>query len=745
MASGVFNTGGGGVPAAASAESAAAAARAGTDSEIANASRMTPRRTKEAIEAQAVTPADFEPKESDSWGSSVNGWNSWGDGDDGEIGFYTGAPAQGTFLDPAQGAVDCSGVTRIRIGKTMFANSDYFSNASKATAAPAVNAVLVFHSDAPYVSAKYLTCTVSAVDATPATYYEVTVDTVQTGGNFYAGDSNYIRVTDEAPGDQVVPGNQVQLDDSFVDRFLRKMLSWLKGTSSAAMDMLVAIKALIQGDNEEVTLPDKFRVNATNVDRYAQFAGDGTPGNPYICSIRIPSTDAQNDTDLKRLLQNGAWVEFREGDNLYRIDVTTNASRGKVGTSITFNFNFRVLHGDTPEGSNLWDVTVVGEDVHRGELARQAFEEEPVSIAGKGRSRQGQAWVSRDSNADAGWGMPIYGLESFSATKSLDADANDTIQVFGGSAAATLNLWDADGGESFWLMNGGTADLTVDGNGSDTIDGAATLAIKPGHACLIAATTASGWAVLSDKTVSEFNQENTVPFAAAFRDKFDRTFVVSATASHGEALISTGNNKPDSSLPDTVTDFIGIEVNDSGGSSQAAALGKIQAGDWLRAKRGDNYIIARIAYVSIDTAGVVDTYAFWFDTRTAEAETLAYEQLGTGAGEIRFYRQDFPQRPGVSAKLTLTSSWQSVQSGFENDDVIEICTEGAYSTEANNIALMSVTDKFSEVSTSARWLGIRANAGGARVEIRRNGTAIQARTQGSVSNAKAWIVTYRGR
>ena len=99
-------------------------------------------------------------------------------------------------------------------------------------------------------------------------------------------------------------------------------------------------------------------------------------------------------------------------------------------------------------------------------------------------------------------------------------------------------------------------------------------------------------------------------------------------------------------------------------------------------------------------------------------------------------------KPTVSAILTVTSSWQEVEDGFSNDDVVEISTEGAYSSEANNIAMTSITQKFSDVSTSSRWLGIRSNAGGARIEIRRNGDAIEARTQGSTANTKAWTVKY---
>ena len=98
--------------------------------------------------------------------------------------------------------------------------------------------------------------------------------------------------------------------------------------------------------------------------------------------------------------------------------------------------------------------------------------------------------------------------------------------------------------------------------------------------------------------------------------------------------------------------------------------------------------------------------------------------------------------PVVSSILTVTTSWQNVSTGHADDDVVTINTEGAYSTETSNIAMTSVTVKFSDLSTSSRWLGIRANAQGARIEVRRNGTNIQSRSQGGTSGTKAWTVTW---
>ena len=98
--------------------------------------------------------------------------------------------------------------------------------------------------------------------------------------------------------------------------------------------------------------------------------------------------------------------------------------------------------------------------------------------------------------------------------------------------------------------------------------------------------------------------------------------------------------------------------------------------------------------------------------------------------------------PAVSAELDVTSNWQNIADGYADDDIITVSTEGAYSSESANIAMAGVTNKFNRFSTDSRWLGIRANANGARIEIRRNGTAIQARSQGQTAATKAWITKW---
>ena len=74
------------------------------------------------------------------------------------------------------------------------------------------------------------------------------------------------------------------------------------------------------------------------------------------------------------------------------------------------------------------------------------------------------------------------------------------------------------------------------------------------------ATTATNWAVATNEIPGDtYYEEHNVPFGASFRDKVTREFVVSSTSAHNEAVVSSNNSKPDSSLPNTVTDFLAVD------------------------------------------------------------------------------------------------------------------------------------------------------------------------------------------
>ena len=209
-----------------------------------------------------------------------------------------------------------------------------------------------------------------------------------------ADDGDYILLAEQAP-------TQIPIEIPYSD-VLGGDGHWLRVDGSNATQ---ATKDSIQGDNEESTLAKTFRVDATNVAYYVSL---NEPGGAQLNTavIRLPSSAAgsNDDTDLQRLVKPAAWVEV--GD--YTIDVTSNYSRAIVGTSLTFTFNYVAVNGTKPSGSTPVKVRVVGEDVHRGQLARQAFAEETPSIAGKGGS-SGQVWTRGSGDANAGWGATVTG------------------------------------------------------------------------------------------------------------------------------------------------------------------------------------------------------------------------------------------------------------------------------------------------------------------------------------------------
>ena len=180
-------------------------------------------------------------------------------------------------------------------------------------------------------------------------------------------------------------------------------------------NVTTALKNAIQGDNEEVTLAGDFRVDVTNVSRYVQFTEPGG-GTPNTISIRIPNTDTQNKTDLQRLLRNSAWVEVGG----YTLDITTNATIATLPSSFTFTSNYVVVSGTKPTGSTTRKVHVVGEDIHRGEMSRQAFKLETPSIAGMG-GFTGAHWRRGTTNENASW-FP-HGEEQITLTSGITRNA----------------------------------------------------------------------------------------------------------------------------------------------------------------------------------------------------------------------------------------------------------------------------------------------------------------------------------
>ena len=169
---------------------------------------------------------------------------------------------------------------------------------------------------------------------------------------------------------------------------------WVLTDGSNVTDELVDV---IQGDNESVDLANGYRVDVNNVDYYIQFT-IGVGGNPNICTVRLPSSavGSQDDIDLTRLLKDRAWFDVGG----YVIDITANATRSLIGTSLTFAFNYVVVDGTQPTGSTPVYPHIDGNDVHRGELARPAFKDENPSIGGGAAGTYGGKYFGFNSSGE---------------------------------------------------------------------------------------------------------------------------------------------------------------------------------------------------------------------------------------------------------------------------------------------------------------------------------------------------------
>lgn len=214
---------------------------------------------------RAVVAALFTPKDSDQWQHYQADNQHWTTNEDvtDYLGFYTGNPSQGTLLSYGAGvAVDSSGIVRVRESLRARPGASQFETGYEATRARSVGDIIYYHADSPYIGTKYLKCTVTAVGAVQragnARYRDLTVTTEQIGGNFYTGDAGYLRVTDDAPIGQVVPGSHVGVDNAFLRR-LRDLSHWPVAMASGLAAFIQAEKVLDPLSSGYTSLRDEFR------------------------------------------------------------------------------------------------------------------------------------------------------------------------------------------------------------------------------------------------------------------------------------------------------------------------------------------------------------------------------------------------------------------------------------------------------------------------------------------------------
>ena len=182
--------------------------------------------------------------------------------------------------------------------------------------------------------------------------------------------------------------------------------------------------------------------------------------------------------------------------------------------------------GAVPDG---WDVTISNQGT--GALTIDPAGSDTLNgaatlVLARGRTVRVQrvastAWITVADTKDETGGVAATGeVKNRTANYSLvDGDEGDTIRLTG-ATARTFTLPDIDGTdvELGWqavIVNASTAVLTLDGNGADTVGGAATVAIPAGHALKVQAVTTSAWAIIADTRQGSGTTDSTARADAA--------------------------------------------------------------------------------------------------------------------------------------------------------------------------------------------------------------------------------------
>lgn len=163
------------------------------------------------------------------------------------------------------------------------------------------------------------------------------------------------------------------------------------------------------------------------------------------------------------------------------------------------------------------------------------------------------------------------------------ADRGKMIRLTG-SAASTFTLPDIAGnvaiGWDVWISNDSTADLTVDGNGSDTVGGNPTLVMEPGHSVFLQAVTADSWRIRARPNFSQDDSRALANTELAL-DRIQNSIgeVTVGSARTGSSTLTFGNSN---GLMRQVADTqIYVSLNSSAGVSEAVALGDYHVGNYI--------------------------------------------------------------------------------------------------------------------------------------------------------------------
>lgn len=174
-------------------------------------------------------------------------------------------------------------------------------------------------------------------------------------------------------------------------------------------------------------------------------------------------------------------------------------------------------------------------------------------------------------------------------------------------------------------------------------------------------------------------QQDIIPFIPD--DSLDVLWASSLQGNAYKEAIVTSGNTPPSGQPSGITDAVVVEwhISSSDATTRRAILAKyVGEMPLFRAKRGNDYIIARAALVEENSTAQA-TY-FWFNPSTDENETLAYDQLPNGTGTFDLIAGDgrFVLKDGTNVTDALRTAIQ----GINESETLA----GTFTRKANSVA-----------------------------------------------------------
>ena len=200
------------------------------------------------------------------------------------------------------------------------------------------------------------------------------------------------------------------------------------------------------------------------------------------------------------------------------------------------------------------------------------------------------------------------------------------------------------------------------------------------------------------------DREALLPFAAKEIGSVDRTIVSGLSATEGEAIITDPTNPPQG-VPSNATKILVVDYASSAGTDQSAILNKAKVGDPIEVTGPDGYLATIALY--IDNTADNLSKRFWFDDAIGSKKTLAWDQIGTGAATVKFYRLA-DEADEVATDTTdfdgvLSSADSDVQAALETLDDLRVRTKqgvmrscstelsGATTTTAPGLSLLTAS------------------------------------------------------